>query len=74
MNEWLVIIGAAVLLTGTSVMFSDLMELRSKRHDREAVDGLLERGVIGNRWVRIAVQVLVTAGLVLISVGVTIGG
>ena len=74
MNKWLVIIGAAVLLTGTSVMFSDLMELRSKRHDREAVDGLLGRGVVGNRWVRLAVQALVTAGLVLISIGVSIGG
>jgi hypothetical protein len=73
MGDWLVIIGAAALVTAAAVMFGDLLELRDRRGDPEAVAAQMERGVIGNRWVRLGVQVIVTAGLVLISVGVVIG-
>jgi len=73
MGDWLVIIGAAVLLTGCGLMFSELMELRDKRRDPEAVAALLETGVVGNRWVRVGVQGLMVAGLVLVTVGVVVG-
>jgi len=73
MAEWLVIIGSAILLTGCGLMFGELMELRGKRADPQAVAALLDKGVIGNRWVRLAVQLLVTGGLVMVSIGVTLG-
>jgi hypothetical protein len=73
MADWLVIIGSAVLLTGCGLMFGELMELRGKRDDPQAVAALMKKGVIGNRWVRAAVQILVTGGLVMVSIGVTLG-
>ena len=73
MGEWLIAIGAATHLTASALMFGDLMDLRSKRDDPEAVAGLLRRGVVGNRWVRLVVQLLVVAGLVLITVGLVVG-
>ena len=73
MGDWLVILGAAAISTGCALMFGALMELRNKRGDQEAVAALLETGVVGNLWVRLAVQVLVTAGLVLVTVGVWLG-
>lgn len=45
------IVGAAVMLLGCALMFGDLMELRSNRGDPEAVAALLDKGVVGNRWV-----------------------
>lgn len=73
MGDWLVIIGAAVLLTGAAFMFGDLMELRAARSDPEAVAGLLQGGIVGNRWIRWGVQVLVITGLLLITIGVVVG-
>lgn len=73
MGDWLVILGAALHLTGSAVMFGELMELRGKRGDPEAIGGMLQTGVAGNRWARLGVQVVVTAGLVLITVGVVVG-
>lgn len=74
MDEWLVVIGAAAMVVGAALMFSDLMELRAKRGDAGEVALLLQKGVIGNRWIRLAVQVLTTGGLITISVGLTVGG
>jgi hypothetical protein len=73
MGDWLVIIGAACLLTGAALMFGDLMELRAAHDDPEAVEHLLQSGVAGSRWIRLGVQVLVTAGLALITIGVVVG-
>ncbi|MCJ7726627.1 MAG: hypothetical protein MUP76_09615 [Acidimicrobiia bacterium] len=73
MAEWMVSIGAAILMTGCGLMFGEIMELRGKRDDPEAVAALFRKGIIGNRWIRMAVQVMVTAGLVMVSIGVTLG-
>ena len=73
MGDWLVTIGAGVLLTGCAVMFGDLTDLRAKRNDPGAVQELLGRGVVGNRWVRLGVQVMVMAGLALITIGLVVG-
>ena len=73
MGDWLVIIGAAVMLTAAGLMFGDLMELRAKRDDPEGVAAILRKGVVGNRWVRLTVQALTVAGLLLITIGVVRG-
>jgi hypothetical protein len=73
MGDWLVIMGAAALLTGCGFMFGDLMELKNKQDDPEAVAAMLEKGIIGNRWLRMAVQALVLAGLALVTWGLSLG-
>jgi hypothetical protein len=69
----MVIVGTAALLTGCGLLFGELMELRGKRDDPEAVADLLGKGIAGRLWARLAVEALVTAGLVLVTFGVIAG-
>ncbi|MCB2224568.1 MAG: hypothetical protein KQH83_10415 [Actinobacteria bacterium] len=73
MGDWLVIIGTAIHLIGSAVMFSDLMELRGVRTDAAAMERQLATGVIGNRWIRLGVQLIVVAGLLLVVIGLVVG-